>query len=235
MLAAILQARTSSTRLPGKVMEPVLGAPMVVRQLERVRRCRTIDRIILATSTEPSDDLLASLCDGLEVDCFRGNLDDVLGRFCGAAVRAGADHVVRLTADCPLADPDVIDAAVLFYREGGYDYASNVIARTYPKGLDVEVFSAEALFRADREALAGHEREHVTPYFYQHPELFQLGDFRHSEDLSAERWTVDHPEDLELIRRIYEALYPNDPAFGWRSVLGLLQANPDWRSINAHL
>lgn len=214
MAEAILQARMSSTRLPGKVMRDLLGRPMIERQLERLRRCRTLSRIVVATSDDPSDDPLAQAVGGTGVDVFRGPLQDVLGRFVGAAETLGLEGpLVRLTADCPLADADVVDACVRLQAETGADYASNALKRTYPRGLDVEVFTLEALEAAGREADDAYEREHVTPFLYRRPERFRMVDLLQTRDESRLRWTVDTPDDFEFVSRVYAALYPANPAF----------------------
>lgn len=214
MATAILQARMSSTRLPGKVMKPLAGAPMIERQLERLRRCETLDRLIVATSDDPSDDRLAAHLNGLGVDLHRGPLNDVLGRFLGAMDAFGIDgDVVRLTADCPLADPGVIDDGVRLRARLGVDYVSNGRRRTYPHGLDMEVFTAEALRTAGHEATDAYDREHVTPFIYHHPERFSLADLTQDRDESRLRWTVDTPEDYAFVGRVYAALYPINPAF----------------------
>lgn len=233
MILGVLQARVSSTRLPGKVMLPVLGEPMIARQIERVRRATLLDGLVVATSTDASDDPLAELCVRLGVDCYRGSLEDVLVRFVGAARSHGADHVVRLTGDCPLADPGVIDAVIGLHLEGGFDYTSNTAPPTFPDGMDVEVMRVGVLERADREARAGSEREHVTQYIVKHPETFALGTLVNDVDLSQMRWTVDEPEDLEFVREVYAALYPLKPSFSWRDVLAFVVENPGVCDANA--
>lgn len=233
MILGVVQARVSSTRLPGKVLQPILGEPMLARQLERVCRAERIDALVVGTSADASDGPLEELCAALGVDCFRGSLEDVLDRFHAVAVRYGAEHIVRLTSDCPLADPAVVDAVVELHVEGGYDYTSNVTPPTFPDGLDVEVISAEALAVTWGEATLPSEREHVTPFVRKHPERFRLGNLVNAEDLSGLRWTVDEPEDLEFVRRVYEALYPRDPAFEMRDVLELLGLHPELQLINA--
>lgn len=214
MTVAILQARMSSSRLPGKVMKPLLGRPMIERQLERLGRCATLDRIIVATSQEPSDDPLADHLRSLSVDMFRGSLGDVLDRYLATAQAFGvAGAVVRLTADCPLADPGVIDDCVRLHARLGVDYVSNSHRRTYPHGLDVEVFGLDALQAAGREATDPYEHEHVTPYIYRHPERFSLADLVQATDESGLRWTVDTPDDFDFVERVYAALYPGKPDF----------------------
>jgi len=219
---AILQARMSSSRLPGKVLKPLLGQPMILRQIERLRRCRELDRIVVATSEDPSDEVLAETLAGAGVEVVRGPLDDVLGRFLKAVEVLGLEgDLVRLTADCPLADPTVIDACVALRREGGLDYASNGQVRTFPRGLDVEVFTVEALRRAAAEATSAYDREHVTPWLYRPEAPFRRGDLVQAPDRSEFRWTVDLPGDFAFVERVYAALYPGNPAFTSADVLAL--------------
>jgi spore coat polysaccharide biosynthesis protein SpsF len=235
MILAILQARFSSTRLPGKVLKPILGRPMLARHIERLRRCRKIDGLMVATSVDPSDDAIEALCGELDIPCFRGSLPDVLDRYYRAAMASEIEpeHIVRVTGDCPLADPELIDRVIEFHLDGGYDYSCN--ARdpfTFPDGLDVEVFRAACLERAWREATLPSQREHVTPFVYQHPEWFKIGDFKNTTDLSHLRWTVDEPADFELVRRIYEALYPANPAFTTPDILDYLEVHPELKTLN---
>ena len=214
MAVAILQARMSSTRLPGKVMKSVAGRPMLERQIERLRRCSTLDRLIVATSDDVSDDPLAQFLQTIGVETFRGSLHDVLGRYVGAVEALGVNGpVVRLTADCPLADPEIVDACVRLQARLDVDYASNAQRRTYPRGLDVECFNLDALLAAGREATDPYDREHVTPFLYRNPERFSQGDLVQDRDESALRWTVDTPEDLAFVERVYAALYPTKPDF----------------------
>lgn len=234
MILAILQARASSSRLPGKVLLPVLGRPMLERQIERIKRSRRIDRLVLATSTDAADDAVAALAEATGIGCFRGSLNDVLDRFYQAARPFAPSYIVRLTGDCPLTDPAVIDGTVGFCLDGGYDYASNALVPTFPDGLDVEVFRFSALDTAWREAVLPSQREHVTLFINQTPGRFRIGNYAHAgADLSLLRWTVDEPEDLELVGRIYEALYPSHPAFSMEDVLALLQREPSLAKINA--
>jgi spore coat polysaccharide biosynthesis protein SpsF len=232
-LVAILQARMSSSRLPGKVLTPVLGKPMIALQVERLRRARHLDAIWVATSTEASDDAIADVCKSLDVAVYRGSLADVLDRYAGAARRSEATAVMRLTADCPLADPAVIDGLASFFAAGAYDYASNTLDRTWPRGLDAEVMTADALETAAHEAIDPYEREHVTPYIYRRPDRFRLGAFTGPEDNSDMRLTVDYTEDLRLIRRIYEALYADNPEFTTADIVAFLEEHPEVRALNA--
>jgi spore coat polysaccharide biosynthesis protein SpsF len=233
MILAILQARLSSTRLPGKVLATLAGAPMILRQIERVRRSRLIDELVVATSREPSDDPLAEVLAEAGVAHFRGPLDDVLARFVGAMDAFGpADEVVRLTGDCPLADPEVIDAVIARRQASDADYASNVWGRrSFPKGLDVEVVRAAALREAAAEAKDPYEREHVTPFFYRRPERYSIEGVSQAADEGEARWTVDRPDDLEFVRAVYEALYPADPAFTSDDVRTLVRSRPDLQAV----
>lgn len=233
---AILQARMSSTRLPGKVMRPLLGEPMVWRQWERILRAKLIDRLVLATSTDTSDDSLAAFAASRGMACFRGSLTDVLDRFASAARAHGpADHIVRLTADCPLADPAIIDAVIARHMETGADYTSNSVERTFADGLDVEVMRWDTLLRAAAEAPPGPAREHVTMHIYRHPEQFRLAALRQTQDQSHWRWTVDTPEDFAMVTRVYQALYPGSPDFRSADIAGFLKAHPDVAALNKAL
>ncbi len=232
---AVIQARMSSTRLPGKVLLPLDGRPMIAFMLERVRRARRIDEIVLATSTDASDDPLAALMATLGVACHRGSLNDVLARFAGAVQGRDADVVVRLTGDCPLIDPALINRVVDHLRSQQLDYVSNTDPPSYPDGLDVEAFTARALHEAVRQARLPSEREHVTPYLYGHRELFRVGGVSGAVDLSALRWTVDHADDLAVVRALVEAL----PAGSARDadlfdLLRALDRHPALREANRH-
>jgi glutamate-1-semialdehyde 2,1-aminomutase/spore coat polysaccharide biosynthesis protein SpsF len=225
--AAIIQARMGSSRLPGKVLADVAGKPMLKRVCERVARATGVDVVLVATSTAPADDAVADFCRREGVCCYRGSEEDVLDRYFQAAREVKGDVIVRITADCPLIDPAVIDKVVDAFRRAGVDYACNTLRRTYPDGLDVEVFSAAALGRAWLEAAKPSEREHVTPY------LRTAGGFRtlgvESEiDLSARqmRWTVDEPQDLAFVRRVYQETNGHQP-LGFREVLDLLERKPE--------
>ncbi|HZW30750.1 MAG TPA: glycosyltransferase family protein [Isosphaeraceae bacterium] len=233
---AIVQARLGSTRLPGKVLLDLAGAPMLARVVHRVRRAGSLDEVVIATTTEPADDALAALCTAEGWPCFRGSRDDVLDRYYRAALQHQADLVVRVCADCPLIEPAIIDRVVGELREcrPRADYACNVLPRpTYPLGLDVEAFWFETLSGVWREDRNPAWREHVTPFVYHHPARFAIQGVLHDRDLSAMRWTVDTPEDLELMRRIYAAF--GHDGFSWQEVLTLLEANPQWLEVNRHI
>lgn len=232
MILAILQARTSSTRLPGKVLMNLAGQPMLARQIERIKGSKLIDKLIVATSDSEDDNRLAELCGEIEVECFRGSLDDVLDRFYRAAEPNQPEHVVRLTGDCPLADPAVIDQVIQFYLLSGCDYVSNTLEPTFPDGLDVEVISFGALKKAWREAKKQSEREHVTPYIIGHRGMFNVANFAHSRNLSKLRWTVDEPEDFEFVKAVYERLYEQNPRFDMADILKLIDSSPELITIN---
>jgi len=231
-MLAVLQARVSSKRLPGKVLMPILGQPMLARQIERILRAKNIDEVVVATSTDSRDDPLVEICRNAGVLCFRGSLDDVLDRVFIAAQSRAASAIVRLTGDCPLADPAVIDHVIEAYRTSGADYASNTLQPTLPDGLDVEVASFSALQRAWADARLPSEREHVTPYLYAHPELFRLHPVQWSADLSSLRWTVDTTADFDFVTAVYQNLYPSKPDFTMEDVLRLLDSRTELLAIN---
>lgn len=231
MILAVLQARVSSTRLPGKVLKPILGSPMLWRQLERLEIVKQIDKLIVATSDMADDRQLVELCKDKGVDCFCGSLDDVLDRIYRAAKPYHPDHVVRLTGDCPLTEPTVIDEAIAFHLEGAFDYSGNGVEPTFPDGLDVEVMKSAALETAWKEATLASQREHVTPFLWQQPQRFRIGHFKSEIDMSHLRWTVDQAEDLEFVREVYEALYPVNPRFTLKDVLALLDRAPELSRI----
>lgn len=233
MVLAILQARMSSSRLPGKVLADVAGAPMIVRQIERVRRAQKISRLIVATSTRADDDPLAQALAHAGVEVVRGDLDDVLSRFIVALEAAGAPATAaRLTADCPLADPLAIDATIALFESAGADYVTNAGAtRTFPKGLDVEVFRTDALRQAHAETLDPYDREHVTPFLYRHPERYRLAALTQDRAEGDLRWTVDRPDDLDFVRAVYEALYPARPDFTSDDVRAFVAARPDLTTL----
>jgi spore coat polysaccharide biosynthesis protein SpsF len=234
--AIIVQARMGSTRLPGKVLRPIGGRPMLAYQLERLRRVRGAPRIVVATTTQPADDRIAAFCALEKVDCTRGSEQDVLSRYREAAVHAGANTVVRVTSDCPLLDPALVESALAeFAAPPPCDYLSNMIEPTWPYGMAVEVFTRAALEEAAAEAKRPQEREHVTPFIYWRPERYRLRSLTMQPDLSAHRWTVDTPEDFELVSRILLELYERHPAFAMEDVLALLERHPAWSDINRHV
>ena len=231
----IVQARMTSTRLPGKVLLPLGGEPMLARLAERLRCVRRADATVIATTTNAADDPIAALCAPLGLACHRGSEHDVLSRYADAARAHGADVVVRVTSDCPLIDPALIDQAIVAHAEGGSDYVSNMLPPTWPYGMAVEVFGADALAQAQAEATQDSEREHVTPFIYWHPERYRLRNLASPVDLSHHRWTVDTPEDLDLVRRLFDALHPVRPHFTLADLLATMDAHPDWLGINQHI
>lgn len=206
---------------------------MIVRQLERIQLARMIDAVVVATSTDPSDDALASIVRESGFKVARGSLDDVLDRFAVAARDVMPEHVVRLTGDCPLVDPDIVDAVIAHHLVSGADITSNSREPTFPDGLDVEVMRAEVLFAAAERATKTFEREHVTPFIYDQSQKFHVVHYRGSTDLSGLRWTVDEPEDLTFVREVYGALYPENPGFRMHHILQLLAARPELSDINS--
>ena len=229
---AIIQARTGSTRLPGKVLMPLLGKPILTRVVDRTRRAALVDEVVVATTALPSDDAIERLATEAGWAIVRGSEADLVDRYRAAARAHEAEIVVRITSDCPLIDPGLIDDVVREIGASGADYASNTLEpRTYPRGLDVEAFTAAALERAWAEDTDPASREHATPYIYRHPEIFRLARVAGSEDNSSHRWCVDTPEDFELVRRIYESL--GSDRFDWREALAVVRAHPDWAGLNA--
>ncbi len=229
MTLAILQARMSSSRLPGKVLLPIHGRPMIMRQIERIRRAATLEGLVVATSVDPSDDPLADLLGAEGVTVRRGPLDDVLARFLEVIDEFGPDDVVRLTADNPMTDPQVIDLVVSAHREAGADYTANTLSHTFPHGLDVEVVAASALRALADLGPDEDDREHVTVGLPRRPGRFRSHSVAQDDDQSELRWTVDYPEDLAWARQVYDRLYPGTPAFGQADVLALIEREPALR------
>lgn len=234
-VVCIIQARMTSTRLPGKVLKKVLRKTLLEYQLERVKYSKLIDEIIVATTTNDSDIPIIELCNQLGITFFRGSEDDVLERYYQAALENNGDVIVRLTSDCPLIDPKIIDKNIEMYLYGNYDYVSNTQERTYPRGMDTEVFSFELLKKADLNSLLDYEREHVTPYFYTNNKKFLIGQVKNQEDYSNYRLTVDTVEDLELITVILENLYPKNGKFKLDNIIKFLKENPELATLNQHI
>jgi spore coat polysaccharide biosynthesis protein SpsF len=233
-IVAIVQARMGSSRLPRKVLKDLGGATVLDRVLNRLGRSRLIQESLVATTIEPADDAIVEHCERTGRKVFRGSEQDVLDRYYQAAKYVNADVVVRITSDCPVIDPEVTDATVHAFLDRHADYASNVLVRTYPRGLDTEVMTVQALERAWRESNKPHQREHVTPYIYENPSEFKLHGIENDTDCSRHRWTVDTPEDLELLRAIYERFGGRDD-FGWREVLKLVESDPSLAEINRNI
>lgn len=235
-VVAIIQARMGSTRLPGKVLMDLAGEPMLARVVNRCRRAHTLHETVIATTMQPADKAIAQLCRDRGWPCERGSQDDVLDRYYRAAVNYKADAVVRITADCPLIDPAVVDTIVSEFtqRQPEISYASNVFPiRTFPRGLDVEVMLFAALASAWREDGNPAWREHVTPYIRDNQDRFAAHSVTNSEDCSSQRWTVDTPEDFELVQLIYRHF--GHDRFSWREAMALLDRYPEWLEINRHI
>lgn len=231
----IIQARMGATRLPGKPLKHVLDKPLLSYLFERLRRTQNSDEIVVATTQHPRDQAIVDLCREEQIPVYRGSEEDVLDRYYQTAKAASADVIVRVTADCPLIDPQIVDEVINYFLTHQVDYASNVLERTYPRGMDVEVFSFAALERAATEADTPDQREHVTPYFYQNPKKFILGGVKGKENHSIFRLTVDTQEDLILISLLIQELYPKKPDFTLNDLLEVLIAHPDWEKINSHI
>jgi len=231
---AIVEARMTSTRLPGKIILPILGKPMLELLIERLKRAKLLDQIVVATTRNASDDVVEKLTEHLGVGCFRGSEDDVLDRVLCAAHANEADVIVEITGDCPLIDPAVLDLVIQTYYKKSVDYVSNSLKRTYPIGLDNKVFSTAVLDKVARYTHDPVDHEHVSLYIYEHPEIFSL--FNVESDLPEKYWgirlTVDTQEDFRLIVAIYELLYPQNPAFGLWDIMNLLEERKDLLNLN---
>jgi len=238
-IAVVIQARTGSTRLPGKIRLPVLGEPLLARMIERVRAAKTSFECVVATTVDSSDDPVADIAIGAGVSVVRGHPTDLVARHLAAARAVSADAIAKIPSDCPLIDPAVIDEVLGFWIDNArsLDFVSNLHPPTWPDGNDVEVFSTELLERADREAQKPFEREHTTPYFWERPETFRLGNVRwkSGKDLSmTHRFTIDYPEDHAFVCAVFEALYPTlGPTFGVDDIVALCDRRPDILALNA--
>lgn len=232
-VVAIIQARYQSTRLPGKVLTKVGDETVLARVARRVQQAELVDQVGVATTVKPADEAIVSECEHIGVPVFRGSEDDVLDRYYQAAQAFEADAVVRITADCPLIDPQVCDQVIRAFTDVMPEYASNVVVgrRTFPRGLDTEVMSLAGLARVWREASDDVNRTHVTLYIRKHPEHFHIVSVEGEEDHSEHRWTVDMPDDMDFVQGVYRAFdYSN--SFGWRDVLALLERSPALATLN---
>ena len=236
-IAIIIQARMGASRYPGKPLKTVADKPLLGYLVQRVKAAKRADQVVVATTTAPQDEQIVQFCQKSGTPMYRGCELDVLDRYFQAAKAFQADIIVRITGDCPLIDPAVIDRVIDHYlaHYPKYDYVSNMLTHTFPRGMDVEVFSFNALQRIHQEAKAPEEREHVTLYFYQHPELFSIGTITSQKDLSHYRWTVDTPEDFELIKYLLSALWPNNPLFTIDDLAAQMELHPDWFLLNSHI
>lgn len=227
----------TSTRLPGKVLKEVMGKPLLEYQIERLKRVKEADEIIVATTINREDEPIVELCRKLNIPFYRGSEEDVLSRYYEAAEIHKAEIVVRVTSDCPIIDPEVVEKVIKAYKENKdqYDYVSNTIERTYPRGMDTEVFSFQVLKEAHLNAKIPEEREHVTLYIYKRPEKFKIGSVKYIKNESHHRWTVDTEEDLRLIAEIIKELYPKNPHFTLEDCLELMRQKPELMEINRHI
>ena len=223
-----------STRLPGKVMLDLVGSTVLGRVVQRLRRAESSGELVIATTSDPADDVIVNECDRLGVNVFRGEEDDVLDRYYFAARAFDADVIVRITSDCPLIEPEISDATIRAFLGRRPDYASNTLQRTFPRGMDTEVVTVQALADAWKSAKQSYQRSHVTAYIYENPRKFDLLSFAGEVDYSSQRWTLDTPEDLRFIRAVYEHMEDPDN-FNWRDVLLLLEEKPELLELNGHV
>ncbi len=240
MIAAIIQARMNSTRLPGKALKEILGKPVLELLVERLRYSRRLDEIIIATTTSPADNPIEELAERLAVKYTRGSEEDVLSRYYEAAKQFNVDHIMRITADCPLMDPVIIDHMIEAYMDINsgvteYDYLSNTLETTFPDGLDVEIFGFGVLEKVHMMADKKYQREHVCTYIIEHPKEFRIKNFAYDKNFSGFRWTLDNPEDYQLIKAIYEGLYLKKKIFLMNDILDFLEKNPQLVEINKSL
>ena len=233
-VVAIIQARMGSTRLPGKVMKDIGGETMLARVVWRARRAKLLDEVVVATTNKSTDAPIVSECGKLDVPVFRGDEHDVLDRYYRSAQANMAEAVVRVTSDCPLIDPEIIDDVVQAFLKAKPDYASNTLNHTYPRGLDTEVMTMASLERAWHESNKPYHRSHVTPYIYQNPDMFRLLSIKAEEDYSSHRWTVDTHEDLSFVRSVY-GRFDNQDTFSWHDVLKVLDREPELMELNRHI
>jgi len=233
-VVCIIQTRIGSSRLPGKVLKKIGNKTAVEHVVERIKRISAIDEVIIATTIEERDDAVEEEAKRIGVNYYRGSEDDVLSRYYYAAKEYSGDVIVRVTSDCPLIDSEVSGKIIEFFLSNmeKYDYVSNTLERTYPRGLDTEVFTLKALEKAFNEAESKRDREHVTPYIWDNPKLFRIYQYKEQVDNSNFRWTLDTEEDLELIRKVYDYLKGRGNEFTMEEVLGLYKKHPELRYIN---
>jgi len=237
-IVIVIQARSGSTRLPRKVLKPLAGKTVLYHMVKRVERSALAGRVVVATTTDPGDDIIETLCreDGFE--CFRGHATDLLDRHYRAGIKYNADAVVKIPSDCPLIDPQIIDRVLRYHLDdcGRFDYVGNLHPPTYPDGNDVEVMPMQILETAWREADKEFEREHTTPFIWNNPERFRIGNVTWEAGLDFSdilRWVLDYEEDYQFIEAVYEELYPVNPFFGFDDVLHLLSIRPEIKDINS--
>lgn len=236
-IIATIEARMASSRLPGKILKPILGRPTLELMVERIRQSKFIQEIVVATTVAESDQETEAACKKMGVHCFRGSSDDVLDRVLQAAKAHKTDLIVELTGDCPLIDPVIIDSVVEHFLNNKFDYVSNVLTRTFPRGMDTQIFPVKVLEEVDKLTQDPADRENVSLYIYEHPERYKLGNVEAQGALRRPdlRLTVDMPEDYELIKLVFENLYPQNPRFLLGDVIELLEKNPRLKELNAHV
>jgi len=238
-VVCIMQARTGSTRLPEKILKKIKKKTVLQHDIDRVLKAKNIDKLVIATTERFEDDVIINIAKNNSVGYFRGSENDVLSRYYFAAKKYNAEIVIRITSDCPLIDPEIIDNMVNEFIKlrciENLDYLSNKIKMTYPRGLDVEVFSFEALEKTFREATQKFEKEHVTPYIYLNPKKFRIKNYENDRDYSMLRWTLDTEEDFLLIKTIYDQLYDKNKIFLFKDILRCVQDNPKISKLNEHI
>jgi spore coat polysaccharide biosynthesis protein SpsF len=233
-IAAIVQARMGSTRLPGKTMADICGKPLLEHVIERVKHSKLISEIIVATTDKKKDDKIVELCKKLGIKCYKGSENNVLDRYYQCVKEFRADIIVRITADNPFVDPEVTDKIIkVFLGDGNFDYVSNTVKPTYPEGINAEVFTFSALAKAWKEAKKPTDKEHVTPYMWNNPEVFKIQNIENDIDLSYMRWTLDTKEDMNFIKEIYKRLYKPGKIFLMRDILDVLKKEPRLAEINS--
>lgn len=232
---AIIQARVSSTRLPGKILKKIEGKTILEHVIDRVKAAQNLDDVIVATTVNKEDLEIVKLCTSLGISVFCGSENDVLDRYYQTARLFKANHIVRITSDCPLIDPQVIEEVIELYFKEKADYATNTIPETFPDGEDVEVFSFKTLKRAWESAKLSSEREHVTPYIRKNPNIFKIVNLKCSVNLNNKRWTIDEPMDFKYIKIIYKNLYSEDSLFGMKKILDFLKKHPEIEKINKNI
>ncbi len=234
-ISAIIQARMGSTRLPGKVLMNIGEKPMVWHVVNRLTYAKKLNDIILAIPDSKENDKLEKFAQDNKIKYFRGSEENVLSRYYGAAKKFKCEVIVRITSDCPLIDPKIIDLVIEKFLNSGADYTSNVLKRTFPRGLDVEIFDFKTLEKAHKQAKKDFQKEHITPYIYQHPEIFRLFNIENNKNLSYMRWCVDEMKDLELVREIYNRLYKNNKIFLLKDIVNLFKKYPELLEINENV
>lgn len=233
---ATIEARMESTRLPGKTLAPVLGRPMLGLMIERLQRAKTVNEVVIATTDRPADDAIEELARKIGVGCYRGSSEDVLDRVLKTAQAFKADVIAETCGDCPLIDPGIVDQVISKYQQGYYDYVSIHLPRTFPIGMEVKVFPTRLLAEVAAITHDPADHEHVSLYIYNHPERYRLGNLEAPDEMRSNvRLTVDMQPDLELVRTIYERLYPDNPAFTLRDVIRLLNEHSDLAAVNKNV